>query len=162
VIATYCFNLKTLKISIIDDHIKYIPSLFSSCRKLQHVTFNTYEHKESIDINLSEIGKTMPSTMNRFTMKMNLHFTPENFKEFLINSKDKIGLKVLNFRKCKLISNDHLDVLIKHGNGCLKRFKINKTIKVDHEGLFRAKQFVQIEKPKFLEHMEKLSQDDNN
>src|ERR1044072_5891481 len=98
----------------------------------------------------------MPSTVERFTMKMNVTFTPVNFKGFLINIKDKTGLKALNFRKCKLIGNDHLDMLIQYGNGCLKRLKINKSIRADHEGFISANQFVQIEKPKFLERMERL------
>ncbi|CAG8680075.1 12421_t:CDS:1 [Funneliformis mosseae] len=149
-VATYCHNLKIFKISIIDEHVKYIPSLLSSCQRLQHVTFNTYEQNEMIHIDLSEIGKTMPSSMNRFTLKMNLHFTPENFKEFLINIKDNINLKVLSFRECRLFSNDHLDMLIKHGNGCLRRLKINKTIKIDEEELLRARQFVKIETAKIL------------
>jgi hypothetical protein len=151
IISRNCFNLKLLKISIINKYIGFIPKLFSSCQKLQHVTFNTYDQKELINIDLSEIGETIPLSMKRFTMKMNLYFTPENFKEFLINSKDKINLEVLNFRECELFSDDHLNMLIKYGNGYLKRFKINNAIKVDNESLSKANQFVKIEGPKFLE-----------
>ncbi|CAI2170418.1 10257_t:CDS:2 [Funneliformis geosporum] len=147
-IATYCHNLKVFKISIIDEHVKFIPSLLSSCRRLEHVTFNTYDQIEVINIDLSEIGKTMPSSMNRFALKMSLYFTPENFKEFLINIKDQTNLKVLNFKRCRLFSNDHLDTLIKHGNGRLRKLKINNARKVDHEGLLRARKFVKIETPK--------------
>ncbi|CAB4429639.1 unnamed protein product [Rhizophagus irregularis] len=81
-------------------------------------------------------------------MKMNLYFTPENFKEFLINIKDKLNLEVLNFKRCELFDNDHLNMLINYNNGNLKRLKINASIKVDYDALSKANQFLKIENPK--------------
>ncbi|RIA80612.1 hypothetical protein C1645_882069 [Glomus cerebriforme] len=151
IISTNCFNLLLLKISIIDKYINYIPTLFSSCQKLQHVTFNNYDQNILININLSEIGKSLPLSIKRFTMKMNLNFTPENFKHFLINIKNNFNLEVLNFRNCVLFSNDHLNILILYGIGHLKRLKINNAIKVDHDELLKANQFIKIDSPKILE-----------
>ena len=76
-----------------------------------------------------------------------------HFRQFIL-SQDKINLEVLNFKKCKLFSNNHLNMLIKYGNGHLKKLKITNAMKVDPEGLLRASQFVKIEGPKFLENIE--------
>lgn len=148
ILSTNCSNLKLLKISILEKYFNYIPSLFSSCQKLQIISFNNYDQRNLINIDLSKIGSNIPISLKKFTMKMNLYFTPENFKEFLINIKDKLNLEVLNFKRCELFNNDHLDMLIKYSNGNLKKLKINGSIKVDYDALSRANQFFKVENPK--------------
>ncbi|GES88702.1 hypothetical protein GLOIN_2v1774597 [Rhizophagus clarus] len=87
-LSTNCFNLKLLKLSIHEKFLNYIPTLFISCQKLEMVSFNNYDQKNLINIDLSKIGFNLPPSLKKFTMKMNLFFTPENFKEFLIHSKN--------------------------------------------------------------------------
>ncbi|GES88701.1 hypothetical protein GLOIN_2v1774597 [Rhizophagus clarus] len=112
------------------------------------VSFNNYDQKNLINIDLSKIGFNLPPSLKKFTMKMNLFFTPENFKEFLIHSKN---LEVLNFKSCELFNNDHLNILIHYRNNNLKRLKINSAIKVDYDGLSRANQFLKIDSPKLVD-----------
>jgi hypothetical protein len=144
-LSTNCFNLKVLKISIIEKDLNQIPLLFNSCQKLQIISFNNYDQGNLINFDLSKIGLNLPSTLKKFTMKMNLNFTPENFKTFLINSKN---LEVLNFNRCELFNNDHLNMLINYRNDNLKRLKICSAIKVDYDDLSRANLFIKIENPK--------------
>ncbi|GBC42056.2 hypothetical protein GLOIN_2v1774597 [Rhizophagus irregularis DAOM 181602=DAOM 197198] len=157
ILSTNCNNLKLLKLSITEKYFNYIPSLFTSCQKLQFISFNNYDQRNLINIDLSKIGLTLPLSLKKFTMKMNLYFTPENFKEFLINIKDKLNLEVLNFKRCELFDNDHLNMLINYNNGNLKRLKINASIKVDYDVLSKANQFLKIENPK----LENISLDIN-
>ncbi|CAG8482147.1 11284_t:CDS:2 [Diversispora eburnea] len=118
----YCGNLVELEISIDLEEFEEMIKLLKVCKKLKslYVYDKLLERFEELiiyrDLDISqilpEIGQVMPSEMKRFDIDINLKFTHEALKEFLVNCKvnyKKLNLELWHVQKLTDIDRDLLN-----------------------------------------------------
>ncbi|CAB4397888.1 unnamed protein product [Rhizophagus irregularis] len=95
---------------------------------------------------LCEIGKVMGEKVFTFRFNLDWYFNPNSLNTFLkrcnFNRYESNRLKILDFRKFKCFSNEHLDKIIDYCGGTLNYFYCEEHDSFTQENLLRAKQSI--------------------
>ncbi|RIA90313.1 hypothetical protein C1645_770209 [Glomus cerebriforme] len=93
---------------------------------------------------LCEIGRVMGEQVYMFRFTLDWYFNPNSLNIFLkrCNVNRSNRLKILDFRKFKYFSNEHLDQVIEFCGGTLNYFYCEQHHSFTQENLLRAKQVI--------------------